>query len=175
MKYAFILILFAICGNSIAQPHYNLDITFKEGDVIFYTDNSLIINQAVQGFGYSFVQKINEEKKRGNKFFVSMWLDFNDTTTFRYYTKNGKNYVYQVIDKGFGKNFIFQEDETKRPVFDRLTGKIFFPEGTFLNYKAKYNGYELNGNINSYQANSIYFVIFSSQPEFQKLYKTISI
>jgi hypothetical protein len=170
-----LIILLLLLPVAVTGQNYSLDIKLKSGDVIFYPDKEFQIKQVTQGFGYSFMDEISAQKKQGNSFFLTMWIDFTDTTTFRYYSKNGKFYIYQIQDKGFGKNSITQDLENCRPIFDKASGSIIFPEGTFLKYKVKYAGYELTGTIDSYQANSIYFVVFSTRTELQNLNKTVSI
>lgn len=172
MKYLFILLLSFISVNVFGQT-YSLDVKFKEGDVIYYPENNMQnIKQVTQGFGYTFLTEIESQKKQGNTFFLFMWIDFTDTSTFKYYTKNGKNYIFQIMDKSFGKNNVLQDDDECRPIFDKTSKSIIFPKGTYLKYKVNFNGYTLTGTIDSFQANSLYFIAFRPKQDFQ-LNKTL--
>lgn len=173
------LILFILLFIPVfcSGQNYSLDIKLKEGDMLFYPASDMqTVNKIIHGFGNSFVEKIQAEKKEGNVFFPLMWIDLTDTSTFKYYSKNGKNYIYQIIDKGFGKFNIYQPDDSKRPLFDKHSGSIYFPEGTFLEVKTKFKGFEFSYKLDTFQPNSIYFFVFIPQYiEINKISKTVSL
>jgi hypothetical protein len=167
----FFLFIAASCFSQ--QPNYQLKLNLKEGDQIIYNmPGSDKPKQVINGFGYSFINSVLiPVKKYDIKPMPLLWIDFTDTSTFRYYknSDNGQLYIYEVIDKSFGRNNAHQDNEFKRPIFDKKTGKIIFPEGTYLDYNVSVNNAVLSGTITNYIPNSIYFIQFVSNEKSQQL------
>ena len=160
MKKVLGLLALIISVNISAQ--YSININLKDGDCILYhVPGSDRVDNVVNGFGYSFGNKVMaEQHKLGNKPLPLIWYDFNDTTSIKYYEKGGKFYVYEIVDKSFGKNNAIQPNEIKRPLYDRTTGMIYYPEGTELEYNVTTPVGTLTGVIDKQYPSSLYFILF---------------
>lgn len=160
-KLQIIIAILAFVGTIQGQTKYSINISLKDGDFILYQLPGEEVKHATNGFGFSFIKEIMEpELSKGNNVMPLVWFDMGDTSTIKYYTKNGYNYVYELVDKSFGKNNAFQYVENRRPLYDKLTGRIFYPEGTCLDYQVKTSAGTLSGIIDKFTTNSIYFIQF---------------